>query len=119
MGMQASDTLGKYVLHTPSGVIGRVKKVHSKGTFNAVTVEVVEFEDGNSFVWATDSEDLPSTFLLLDDHQQRFYLQMQAVLQHMIVESVKLGMALQLNPAEGTRLLISVLQRQTRALEAI
>lgn len=55
----ASDKLGRWLLHLPSGVVGKVGKVYAPGEYRGpnpilgeVTIAVLEFEDGNAFLAA-------------------------------------------------------------------
>jgi len=128
----AQDKAGKFLLHVPSGMMGKVGKVYAPGEYRQpapvpedatlddlhagrVTEAVIEFEDGNSFLAR------PENFLCLSEGDQLTFVAATAGLKSFVVEIVEVtsrSAALLGSTPESLRVVLqAALRNQLRALE--
>lgn len=117
-----------YVIHLPTGMVGKVRAYHPAGAFispvnnEPVSGEVIEFGTDDtkppehSFV--INGELTQIEFMPLTPTQLRYYLQLEALMSHYIRESARLGKSMNLSRDVTADLMTAILVRQTRALQA-
>lgn len=113
------------VLHREANVVGIVVGVHLPGEYKSpingepVTAHVLELDGGHTFVFNGDApaEGFMARFHHLTKREAHFLLMMVGTVDEFITGAARLGAAMRLDPALGRDLVVSVLERATRALK--
>lgn len=121
----AQDKVGTWLLHVPTGTVGKVAAVYAPGEYGhpkprygprpRVQEPVIEFEDGNSFLAR------PENFRVLSEGDQLTFAAATAGLKTLMAEIVEVasrGGAMFGSTPESLRVVLqAVLRNQLRALE--
>lgn len=108
----------RWVLHTPSSVVGRVAKYYPEGTYvgpgdtGAVQAPVVKLHNGHAFCAAAIS------FVELDEKAAGFYQAMQAALANTLRECMMLAASIGVDPTLGRVLVEASLSDAKRRVAA-
>jgi hypothetical protein len=115
------DLLGKTVLHSPSGVVGSVRRIYGPGEYlvkpkgvetsgRPVSESVVELEDGNAFLFR------PGAFTVLEAPELRLWKLAGLAVREAAEKIVGAGAVFRVTPETTNSILKAALSAQLRTL---